>query len=51
MKTSVIMVIDGFGPYHGMWLDDAPIKCIGVMPTSWTMTDALGLVEILLALQ
>ncbi len=46
-KTGVTMVTSGFDPYHGLWLDDAPTKCIGVMLTPWTMTDALGLVQIL----
>ncbi len=48
-KTSVTMVTSGFGPYHGLWLDDAPTKHIGVMLTPWMMTDVLGLVEILQA--
>ncbi len=46
-KTGVTMVTSGFGPYHGLWLDDVPTKCIGVMLTPWTMTDALGFVKIL----
>ncbi len=37
------------GPYHGLWLDDAPTKRIGVIPTPWTMTLALGFAEILQA--
>jgi hypothetical protein len=32
----------GFGPYHGLWLEDATTKCIGVTPTPWAMTHALG---------
>jgi hypothetical protein len=48
-RTGVTMVTSGFGPYHGLWLDDSPTKCIGVMLTPWTMMDALGLVEILQA--
>jgi hypothetical protein len=40
------MVMGGFGPYHGLWLDDDPTKHIGVMPTPRMMTDALGLAEI-----
>ncbi len=48
-KTGVIMMMGGFGPYHGMWLDDAPTKCMGIMLTPWTMTDVLGLVKILQA--
>ncbi len=35
-----------FGPYHGLWHDNAPTKCIGLMPTPWTMADSLGLVRI-----
>jgi hypothetical protein len=48
-KTSVTMVTSSFGLYHGLWLDDAPIKCIGVLPTPWMMTGALGFIEILQA--
>ncbi len=33
-----------FGPYHGLWLDDAQTKHLGIIPTAWTMMDALGLV-------
>ena len=40
------MVSSGFGPYHGLWLEDAPTKCIGVTPTPWVMTITLGLVRI-----
>ncbi len=40
------MALSGFGPYHGLWHDDTPIKHIGGMPTPWTMADALGLVQI-----
>jgi len=43
------MAMSGFGPYHGMWLDDTPTKHIGVISTLWAMTDALGFVEILQA--
>ncbi len=43
------MATSGFGPYHGLWLDDTPTKCMDVMLTQWTMMDALGLVEILQA--
>ncbi len=43
------MVTSGFDPYHGLWLDDAPSKHIGIMLTPWTMTDALGFVKILQA--
>jgi hypothetical protein len=39
------MASSGFGPYHGMWLEDAQTKCIGVIPTPWVMTHALGLVS------
>jgi len=38
------MVMSDFGPYHGLWLDDAPTKCIGVIPTPWTMMRALGFI-------
>jgi hypothetical protein len=31
MKTGVSMVTGGFGPYQGLWLDDAPTKRIGVI--------------------
>jgi hypothetical protein len=41
------MVTSGFGLYHGLWLDDAPTKRIGVILTPWKMTRALGFVEIL----
>jgi len=43
------MAKSGFGPYHGLWLDDAPTKPIGIIPTPWMMTRALGFVEILQA--
>jgi hypothetical protein len=39
----------GFGPYPGLWLDDAPTKGIGMIPTPWVMTGMLDLVEILQA--
>jgi hypothetical protein len=42
------MAKSGFGPYHGLWLDDTPTKRIGVIPTPW-MTRALGFIEILQA--
>jgi hypothetical protein len=29
------MAPSSFGPYHGMWLEDAQTKCIGVIPTPW----------------
>jgi hypothetical protein len=48
-KTAVTMVTSGFGLYHGLWHDDAPTKHIGVILTPWTMTRALGFVEILQA--
>jgi len=31
------MVPSGFGPYHGMWLEDAQTKCIGIIPTPWVV--------------
>ena len=37
------MAWSGFGPYHGMWREYAQTKCIGVIPTPWAMTIALGL--------
>jgi hypothetical protein len=40
------MALSGFGPYHGLWHDNAPTKHIGIMSTPWTMEDALGLVRI-----
>jgi hypothetical protein len=43
------MAKSGFGPYHGLWLDDAPIKRIGVISTPWMMTRALCFIEILQA--
>jgi hypothetical protein len=39
------MAPSGFGPYHGMWLEDAQTKCIGIIPTPWAMTHVLGLVS------
>ncbi len=48
-KTNVTMLTSSFGPYHGLWLDDAPTKRIGVMLTRLTMRDALGFVKILQA--
>jgi hypothetical protein len=48
-KTAVTIVTSGFGLYHGLWLDDAPTKCIGVILIPWRMTCALGFVEILQA--
>ncbi len=46
-NTRVTMAKSGFGPYHGLWLDDASTKHIGVIPTPWMMTRALGFIEIL----
>ena len=48
-NTSVTMAKSGFGPYHGLWLDDAPTKRIGVIPTPWMMTRVLGFIKILQA--
>jgi hypothetical protein len=45
-NTRVTMAKNGFGPYHGLWLDDAPTKPIGIIPTPWMMTLALGFVKI-----
>ena len=39
------MVSSGFGPYHGMSLDDAQTKYLGVIPTPCAMIHALGLVQ------
>jgi len=44
-NTHVTMAKSIFAPYHGLWLDDAPTKPIGI-PTPWMMTHALGFVEI-----
>jgi hypothetical protein len=41
------MMMGSFGPYHGLWLDDAPTKHMGVVLTPWAVTDALVLVKIL----
>ncbi len=38
------MALSGFGPYHGMSLEDAQTKCVDIIPTPWAMTHALGLV-------
>ena len=46
-NTRVTMAKSGFGPYHGLWLDGAPTKRIGVIPTPWMMTRVLGFIEIL----
>jgi hypothetical protein len=50
-NTRVTVAKSGFGPYHGLWLDDARTKriCIDVIPTPWMMTCALGFIEILQA--
>jgi hypothetical protein len=40
------MVTSNICPYHGLWLDDAPTKHIGVMPTSWVMMHVLDFIEI-----
>jgi hypothetical protein len=45
-NTRVTMAKSGFGPYHGLWLDDAPTRPIGIIPTPWMMNRALGFVEI-----
>jgi hypothetical protein len=37
------MVLSGFGPYHGLWHNDAQSKRIVVTPTSWGMIHVLGL--------
>ena len=39
------MVPNSFGPYHGLWLEDTTTKCIGVIPTPWVVTFALGLLR------
>jgi hypothetical protein len=40
------MASSGFGPYYGLWYDEAQTKRLGVIPTPWNMMDALGLVQI-----
>jgi hypothetical protein len=40
------MASSSFGPYHGLWYDNTQTKCLGVIPTPWTMMDALCLVLI-----
>jgi hypothetical protein len=37
------MVWSSFGPYHGLWCEDAPTKLMGIIPTPWTKMRALGL--------
>ncbi len=37
------MAWSGFGPYHGLWFEDAPSKCVIVTPTLGGMISALGL--------
>ena len=37
------MTLSGFGPYYGMWCEDAPSKWIGAIPTPWVMMFVLGL--------
>ena len=39
------MAPSGFGPYHGLWLEDTTTKCIGAIPTPWVMIFALGFVR------
>jgi hypothetical protein len=39
------MASSGFGPYHGMLLEDAQTKCVIVIPTPCSITHALGLVQ------
>jgi len=34
------MAPSGFGPYHGMSLEDAQTKCRGGIPTPWVMDDS-----------
>ena len=36
-NTDATIARSGFGPYHGLWLYDAPTKYIGIIPTQWTM--------------
>ncbi len=47
--SDVTMATIGFGPYHGLWLDDSPTKRIGIIPTPCTMMRVLGFVDILQA--
>ena len=39
------MASSGFGPYHGMSLEDDQTKRVGVITTPCVMTYALGLVQ------
>ena len=41
------MVPSGFGPYHGLGIENATTTCIGIIPTQWVMSLALGLVYVL----
>ena len=41
--SAATMAWSGFGPYHGMWHENAQTKCIGIIPTPWVMTIALGM--------
>jgi hypothetical protein len=43
-RFPLIIVAGGFGPYHRLWPNDAPSKCIVVTPTSGGMIGAVGLV-------
>ena len=43
------MATSGFGPYHGLWLDDALTKLIGLIPPPWMMTGVLDFVKIIQA--
>ena len=38
------MAPSGFGPYFPLWHQHTQTKGIGVIPTPWAMTHALGLV-------
>ena len=41
--SEATMVVSGFGPYHHLVHDDAPIEHAGVILTPWVMPLALGL--------
>jgi hypothetical protein len=43
LLITTMMVLSGFGPYHGLWHKDAQTKRIDITPTSGTMTHVLGL--------
>ncbi len=44
------MARSGFCPYHGLCCEDTPTKHIGIIPTPWAKTCALGLGVLVLVL-